>query len=178
MALLAVSYLVLISAKLLSFRGSNMSNLFKSCALTTLLFFPLTASWAEISEEQAEAAIKTRQGLLKVVGYYFGPLVGMARGQLEFDGELASSNAEKISQLVQMIPDVFKLDTRENGISSGALDSVWTNTNDFAQKATISSEAAMALSKAASEGKSSFLQALGAAGSSCKGCHEEYRKPQ
>ena len=170
MALLAVSYFVMISAKLLSFRGSNMSNFFKSCALTTLLFFPLTASWAEISEEQAEAAIKTRQGLLKVVGYYFGPLVGMARGQLEFDGELASSNAEKISQLVQMIPDVFKLDTRE--------DSVWTNTNDFAQKATISSEAAMALSKAASEGKSSFLQALGAAGSSCKGCHEEYRKPQ
>ena len=53
MALLAVSYLVLISAKLLSFRGSNMSNFFKSCALTTLLFFPLTASWAEISEEQA-----------------------------------------------------------------------------------------------------------------------------
>ena len=102
----------------------------------------------------------------------------MARGQLEFDGELASSNAEKISQLVQMIPDVFKLDTRENGISSGALDSVWTNTNDFAQKATISSEAAIALSKAASEGKSSFLKALGAAGSSCKGCHEEYRKPQ
>ena len=92
-----------------------MSNFFKSCALTTLLFFPLTASWAEISEEQAEAAIKTRQGLLKVVGYYFGPLVGMARGQLEFDGELASNNAEKISQLVQMIPDVFKLDTRENG---------------------------------------------------------------
>ena len=155
-----------------------MSNFFKSCALTTLLFFPLTASWAEISEEQAEAAIKTRQGLLKVVGYYFGPLVGMARGQLAFDGELASSNAEKISQLVQMIPDVFKLDTRENGISSGALDSVWTNTNDFAQKATISSEAAIALSKAASEGKSSFLKALGAAGSSCKGCHEEYRKPQ
>ena len=78
MALLAVSYLAMISAKLLAFRGSNMSNFFKSCALTTLLFFPLTASWAEMSEEQAEAAIKTRQGLLKVVGYYFGPLVGLS----------------------------------------------------------------------------------------------------
>ena len=155
-----------------------MSNFFKSCALTTLLFFPLTASWGEISGGPGGAGGEAREGLREVGGGYFGPLVAMARGQLEFDGELASSNAEKISQLVQMIPDVFKLDTRENGISSGALDSVWTNTNDFAQKATISSEAAMALSKAASEGKSSFLQALGAAGSSCKGCHEEYRKPQ
>ena len=121
-------------------------------------------------------AIKTRQGLLQVVGYYFGPLVGMAEGSLSLmESSLAAM--QKNLQLVQMIPDVFKPDTRENGISSGALDGVRTNANDFAQKATISSRAAMALSKAASEGNPRFT-ALGTAGSSCKGCHEEYRKPQ
>ena len=77
--------------------------------LLTLLMSFLCATAAH-ADERAQKAVETRQGLLKVVGHYFGPIVGMARGQVPFDADLARANANKIAQLSPMIPDVFALE--------------------------------------------------------------------
>lgn len=127
-------------------------------------------------DERAQKAIETRQGLLKVVGHYFGPIVGMAKGQVPFDAATVSANANKIAQLAPMIPDVFALDTRASGLSSDALDGVWENTDDFKDKASTTTERALALAAAADQGQGAFLKAVGGLGSACKGCHEDYRQ--
>jgi cytochrome c556 len=143
--------------------------------LVTLLIVSLGTTTA-YADERAQKAVETRQGLLKVVGHYFGPIVGMARGQVPFDADLVSANANKIAQLSPMIPDVFAFDTRSSGVASDGLDGIWEDMADFDSKATTAKERALALAAAASEGQGAFLKAVGGMGSACKGCHEEYRK--
>ena len=61
-----------------------------------VLGFSLSAnSWSADGQERAKKAIDTRQGLLKVLGYYISPMAGMARGQLPYEADLVSKNAEK-----------------------------------------------------------------------------------
>ena len=152
----------------------------KNRVLTTLLSFLMislcSASVYAADDERAQKAIETRQGLLKVVGHYFGPIVGMAQGKVPFDAAMARTNSNKIAQLMPMIPDVFALDTRANGLESDTLDGVWENNDDFNSKAAIATERALALAAAADQGKGAFGKAVGAMGSACKSCHEDYRQ--
>ena len=145
--------------------------------LATLLLASLCSTGVYAADdERAQKAIETRQGLLKVVGHYFGPIVGMAKGQVPFDATVVSANANKIAQLAPMIPDVFALDTRASGLASDTLDGVWDNLDDFNYKAATATERALALAAAADQGQGAFLKAVGGLGSACKSCHEDYRQ--
>jgi len=145
--------------------------------LATLLLASLCSTGVYAADdERAQKAIETRQGLLKVVGHYFGPIVGMAKGQVPFDATVVSANANKIAQLAPMIPDVFALDTRASGVASDTLDGVWDNLDDFNDKAATATERASALAAAADQGQGAFLKAVGGLGSACKSCHEDYRQ--
>ena len=91
----------------------------KLILISTVIVFSISANtWSADDQERAQISIDTRQGLLKVVGYYIGPMVGMARGQLEYDADLVSKNAEKMAQLTAMIPDLFKMNTSQSGLES------------------------------------------------------------
>ncbi len=125
--------------------------------------------------EQAQAAADTRQGMFKIVVRYFGPIVGMARGQIPFDAEVVEYNANKINQLAQMSPDLFKQDTSGFELDTEALPGIWTNPEDFSAKANALIETSAALAAAASEGKGPAMKAFGKVGGACKGCHDEYR---
>lgn len=127
-------------------------------------------------EEQAQAAADTRQGLFKIVVRYFGPIVGMARGQIPYDAAVVEYNASKINQLAQMSPDLFSKDTSAFDLDTEALPAIWTNAEDFSAKATALIETSAALAAAASEGKGPAMKAFGKVGGSCKGCHDEYRQ--
>ena len=150
--------------------------MFRTIVLLTLLTAFSGSLFAASAEERAQTAIDTRQGLLKVVASYFGPIVGMARGQIPFDAAVVEKNAGKIAQLAPMLADVFAKDTRESGLQSGAKDGIWEDMADFKGKAATTTERAIALANAASQGKGPTMKAFGALGASCKGCHESYRE--
>ena len=137
-----------------------------------------TNSWSVDDQERAQVAVDTRQGLLKVIGYYIGPMVGMARGQIDYDADLVAANAEKMGKLTAMIPDLFKMDTSRSGVDSDSLDGIWDNSEDFNNKAAVASQRAFELADAAKEGKTAFMQTFGAAGGACKSCHDDYRQKQ
>ncbi len=131
------------------------------------------------ADERTQDAVETRQGLLKVVRSYFGPIVGMARKQIPFDAAVIEKNAAAVADLLPMIPDVFRMDTRGAEIETGALDGIWEDWDDFAAKAALSAEKAEALEAAAADGADdpgAVMKAFGALGASCKGCHDEYRQ--
>ena len=135
-----------------------------------------TPAVAASADERAEAATETRQGLLKVVGMYFGPIYAMARQQMPYDGELIATNAEKISELLAMIPDVFRADTREYDVDTEALADIWDNMDDFKAKAVASAEKAAALAATAGDDQGATMQAFGAMGETCGACHDNYRE--
>jgi len=145
---------------------------------TALSLFFSTNTWSADDQKRAQIAVDNRQGLLKVIGYYIGPMVGMARGQIDYDADLVAANAEKMGQLTAMIPDLFKMDTSKSGVASDGLEGIWDNTEDFNSKAAIASQRAFELAEAAKDGKGAFMKAFGAAGGSCKSCHDDYRQKQ
>ncbi len=154
--------------------GENIGK--KTALICLMAALGLTSSIVHADDEQAQRAIETRQGLLKVVGYYMGPLVGMAREQIPYDADMMKANAEKIAQLVPMIPDVFRMDTSGSELVTEALDDIWSNTDDFNGKAATVAERASALAAATGQGAGAAMKAFGAMGGACKSCHDEYRQ--
>ena len=129
-------------------------------------------------EQQAEQAVLTRQGLLKVMGFYMGPLGGMLKNKVPFDATKAGNSATHIAQLGSMIPDVFVFDTHKTApsVKTKAQDGIWTNTSDFNSKADDLVKAANALVEAAKSGdKGTTLKAAAAVGKACGACHDNFR---
>ncbi len=153
-----------------------MSRTIVTSLLSIALLTTTSIATAASADERAQAAAETRQGLLKVVANYFGPIYAMARQQMPYDGELVKANAEKIATLLPMIPDVFRADTRAYDLETEALDDIWDNTDDFNAKAAAAAEKATALAAATAAGQEATMEAFGAMGGSCKACHDNYRQ--
>ena len=145
-------------------------HMFAVCLLGT------ASAWGASADERALASTETRQGLLKVVVSYFGPIVGMAREQIPYDADVVKNNAEKIATLLPMIPDVFRADTRAFDLDTEALDAIWENTADFAEKAAAATQRAEALAAATAAGQGEAMKAFGALCAACKACHDNYRQ--
>ena len=154
------------------------SSLIALCALTaTSAAMAQEGGGPPTPEQQAEQAVLTRQGLLKVMGFYMGPLGGMLKNKVPFDAAKAGENAAHIAQLGGMIPDVFVFDTRKvTSVKTKAQDGIWTNSADFKAKADDLVKAANALVEASKSGdKGTTLKAAAAVGKACGACHDNFR---
>ncbi|NDA09031.1 MAG: cytochrome c [Alphaproteobacteria bacterium] len=90
---------------------------------------------AQMSDEDAAAAVKRRQSVFQMLSFANGPLGQMARGG-DFDAEAASLAADRVAMLAPMIPDLFAMaDTRSNSVTTRAADTIWDSQADFAQLA-------------------------------------------
>ena len=143
--------------------------------LTLLAGLPFASLAAPTPEERAQAVAETRQGLFKVIVAYFGPVVGMARGQIPYDGAEVARAAEKIGQLAPMIPDMLRNDTRAFDLETEALPAIWDNLDDIATKAGNLRTAAGELQEAAGQNQEAAMAAFRSVGGACKACHDEYR---
>jgi cytochrome c556 len=153
------------------------SSLIALCALAPVSALLAQEAGPQTPEQQAEQAVLTRQGLLKVMGMYMAPLGAMLKNKMPFDAAVAAKSAEHIGQLGSMIPDVFTPDTRnKTSVKTKAQDGIWTNQADFKAKADDLVKAAMNLQEAAKSGeKGATLKAAGAVGKACGACHDNYR---
>ena len=133
---------------------------------------------APSADDKAKAAIETRQGLFKIMGFYMGPVGGMLRNQVPFNAEQAQKSAERLASLGASITDLHAADTRAyKGTKSGALDGIWNSQADFKAKADDLVKAANELASAAKGGdKAATLKAAGAVGKACGSCHDAYRQ--
>jgi cytochrome c556 len=159
-----------------------MNRFAKSSLIALCAIAPISATVAQDAgpptpEQQAEQAVLTRQGLLKVMGFYMAPLGGMLKNKVPFDATAAGKDGANIEALGTMIPDVFVSDTRKaTSVKTKAQDGIWTNQADFKAKADDLVKAATALVEASKSGdKGATLKAAGAVGKACGACHDNYR---
>ncbi len=126
-------------------------------------------------QKQAAQAVKLRKALFDVQAFAFGPMGGMLRGG-PFDAAAAQTAGERIEMTSSMIPEVFKYDTRKFSIPTKARKGIWTNLQDFDQKAQNLHDAAVNLVAAAKTGnQQQTMQAAVQVGKACGKCHDEYR---
>lgn len=155
-----------------------MSHGFSKKLAVVIAAVALSVSGSSFADERAQAAVETRQGVFKLLGFYIGPIVGMARQQIPFDASIVQQNAQNIAALAPMIKDVSRNNTSAHDYETEAKAHLWDNMDDYAAKADTLAEKASALA-AAAEGADSFGAvgaAFGAMGGSCKACHDEYRQ--
>lgn len=151
----------------------NRSKLF---AVSALLAVAGTVSAQQLDQERAERAVETRQSLLQVMVWNYGPMGAMARGRIEFDTQRVRTNAERLLALSEMMSDAFAADTRGNDLETEALDVIWEDTDEFAARIQANIDATSALVEAAASGdEGAMTQAIGKVGSTCGSCHDDFR---
>jgi len=137
-----------------------------------------TAAKAAKDAERAARIIATRQGALKLMGYYMFPLGGMARGRIPMDTALVGQNATHIGNLAPMLTDTFKANTAASGVESDALPVIWEQGAEFQGKIETLIEMAAELSRiAGTEGveEGAVKGAIGKLGQACGSCHDDFR---
>lgn len=124
-----------------------------------------------------EDALEARHGFMKMLSINMGQLSGMAKGEIEYDAEAATTAASNIQALSGYdLPALF-LDGTANGQmdDSDALPAIWEDSADFAAKYAALGEAATAAAGAVGGGAESIGPALQQLGGACKACHDKYR---
>jgi cytochrome c556 len=141
-------------------------------AVTTAL-----AQDAPTPEQQAQAAVDTRQGLQKVMGFEFvGPLGGMLKNKVPFDANVVQKNAANVAALASLQPDIFAVDTRKFTLKTKAREGIWTNKSDFDAKSNDLVKASNDAVAAAKTGdKGATLKAVANMGKACGACHDNFR---
>lgn len=131
-----------------------------------------------IAADPIEGAIKARQGYFQLVLSNFGPLVGMAKGQVEYDAEKAATYAANLDALTSMKNGHLWLPGSDNGAMAGktrALPAIWADGSDIGAKSKAFADAVDALVAAAPTGLDALQPAVGATGATCGACHKAYR---
>jgi len=127
--------------------------------------------------ERAAGATEIRQAVFKLLGYNMGTIGAMAKGDIEFDADIAERNARRIANLASMIPELFaRMDTREFNVETEALDVIWENPEQFRSRAMDLGEGANEFADIAAGGDR--LEIIGSVrefGSNCGNCHDDFR---
>lgn len=124
--------------------------------------------------QKPEDAIKFRKGVMAVIGWNFGSMAAMAKGEKPYVAATFARNAEIVAFMSKLPMEGFTPGS-ETG-DTKAKPEIWLDMDDFkAKMEKMQAEVA----KLADVSKSGNFDAskgqLGEAGKSCKACHDKYR---
>lgn len=139
-----------------------------ACLCTAL---PAAAQFAK-----PEDAIKYRQSLMFLQATYLGRLGAMANGRVPFDAKVAAQDAELLYTFTRLPFTAFTEGTDKG--NTRAKPEIWTERAKFDAAAAKMQEEVTKLNVAAKSGSLDALKsAVGAAGQTCKACHDSFQKP-
>lgn len=151
-----------------------MTKTFSTIAI--LIFFSAGGAMAQ----DFSAALKARQGQMRLLALNLGILGGMAKGEMEYDAALAQAAADN----VVAVASLNQLTAWPEGSGMGGTEGtkakmdIWTDFAGFQEKWGALAPAAAKLQAAAGQGATEIGASLGPVGGACKGCHDTYRAPQ
>ena len=133
---------------------------------------------ASAAKDPNEKAIESRIAVMKLQSWYAGPLFGMAKGDMEYDAEMARTYAANLNTMANVEAGAMWPEGTDNESYAGktrALPELWTTWPEAGRKAEALSEAAAALAEVAGDGLGALRSKIGAVGKACKGCHDDFR---
>ena len=136
---------------------------------------------ASAAKDPNEKAIKARKAVMTLQSWYAGPLFTMAKGEMEYDAEMAKTYAEHLNTVANVEGGAMWPQGTDNGAYEGktrALAEIWTTYPEVAKKGEALSEAAAALAAVAGDGLDALRSKIGPVGKACKGCHDDFRAEQ
>jgi len=147
-----------------------------------LLIIGLTLTAPGIAaQDPLKKAIKARQGEMQLRAFNVGPLFGMAKGQIEYDADLAKKLAGNLKLMLDL--DNGRAWAKGSDIDNymgdtTALPKIWTTYPEIGKYGKKYAAAVNELAVEAGNGVDALKSKIGAVGKSCKGCHDEFREKQ
>jgi cytochrome c556 len=139
----------------------------------TASILAISAGVALAQFQKPEDAIKYRQSAFTVMANSFGKISAVVKGEAPYNKDEVAKNAAIVATLSTLPWQAFGPGT-EGG---KAKSEVWSDNAKFKAAADKMQLAVANLNTAAQSGDlESIKKAFGAAGSSCKGCHDDFKK--
>ena len=140
---------------------------------STATVLTIGASLAFAQFQTPEKAIDYRQSVFTVMGTHFGRIGAVAKGEAPYNKDEVAKNAAIVAMMSTLPWQAFGPGT-EGG---KAKPEVWSDNSKFKAAADKMQLAVADLNKAAQSGdQESIKKAFGAAGATCKGCHDDFKK--
>jgi len=131
-------------------------------------------SGTAFAQVKPEDAIKYRQGVYRVIGWNFGPMAAMAKGEKPYDAAAFARHAEIVAFMSKLPLEGFLPGTDKG--ETKAKPEIWENMDDFKSKLEKMQNEAARLAEVAKGGDFNAVKAqLGETGKACKACHDKYR---
>ncbi len=124
-------------------------------------------------------AIKARQGEMQLRSFNAGPLFAMAKGDLEYDAELAAKLANNMKLLLDLDMGRAWPQGSDNANYPGkttALPKIWETYPEIGEYGKKFGKAVNDLAASAGNGLSELRRTVGPLGKSCKACHDDFRE--
>ncbi len=127
------------------------------------------------AQAKPEDVIRYRQGVYKVIGWNFGPMAAMVKGDRPYDKDAFARNAANVEFVSRLALEGFAPGS-DKGADTKAKPEIWTKMDDFKSKMSKMNEETTKLAAIAKTGSfDDIKKQFGATGSSCKACHDDYR---
>lgn len=137
----------------------------------TVLAFPASAQFAK-----PEDAVKYRQSALFVMSQHFGRIGAMANGRVPYDAKAAVENAEIVAEMSRLPWAGFGSGT-DKVTPQRAKPEVWSEQAKFREhNEKLVGETGKLLAAAKTNSLDNLKTAFSSTASTCKGCHDVYRK--
>ncbi|QWE11993.1 cytochrome c [Polynucleobacter sp. AP-Titi-500A-B4] len=147
--------------------------LHKIILASTAATLAIGAGAAMAQFQKPEDAIKYRQSVFTVMANSFSKIGAVVKGEAPYNKDDVAKNAAIVATLSPLPWQAFGPGT-EGG---KAQSDIWSDNAKFKAASEKMQLAVVDLNKAAQSGDlDSIKKAFGAAGASCKGCHDDFRK--
>jgi cytochrome c556 len=138
-------------------------------ATAFLLSAPASAQF-----QKPEDAVKYRQSALSVMGTHFGRIGAMVNGRAPFDAKAAQDSASIVVTMSSLPWPAFTQNTE--ALKTRALPEIWKEGAKFKEASEKMQAEVVKLDAAAKTGNLDTIKAaFGAAGGSCKNCHDSFQ---
>jgi len=125
--------------------------------------------------QKPEDAIKYRKAGFTILATHFGRLGAMANGRMPFDAKVAAESGAILEVASKLPWEAFGPGTDKG--DTRALPAVWSEPAKFkAAGDKMQAEVAKVAAAAKTGNLDAIKASFGAAGASCKACHDDFRK--
>lgn len=138
----------------------------------------LASAAAPALAQDFDAVLKARQGEMRIMAINLGILGAMARGNLEYNAEMAQAAADSLVAVSQINQRPLWREGSDNMSIDGtkALPMIWDDIAGFRADWEAFGKAAAAAAATVANGQEALGPALRGIGGTCQACHEAFRE--
>jgi cytochrome c556 len=147
-----------------------MKRMLAMLTLAAVVAVPAHAQFAKV-----EDAVKYRKSALSVMETHFSRISAVVKGEKPYDNAAVAADAALVETLSTLPWSAFPADSETS--DSKARPEIWKEQDKFKSAAEKMQTEVAKLSTAAKSGDLAAIKtAFGAAGQSCKACHDDFRR--